>query len=261
MKSKNQEEHNQDTLLSGVTRAFSILEVLADQEHMNLETLAKKTRLPKPTALRFLNTLIGLGFVYRNPEDQYSVTLKLFSLGAKALDHLDLYQLIRPFAKELSESLGETVHVGVRDEDEALYILKIESKYTIRMYSRVGKRIPLYCTAIGKALLTGSSSQEITDYSNQVKLVPFTPSTITKAEDLVLEVEQVRTKGIAQDNQEHETGIRCIGAPILDFSGRPVAAMSASWPLFRFNETEFDTYCQKISSTAQKISRLLGAPA
>ena len=251
----------QDTLLSGVTRAFSILDVLASHEHLNLETLSKETELPKPTALRFLTTLINLGYVYRNPEDQYSVTLKLFSLGSRALDHLDLYQIIRPFAKQLSETLGETVHVGIRDEDEALYILKIESKYTIRMYSRVGKRIPLYCTAIGKSLLLGSTEEAIVQYAKRTKLVPFTQYTITKPKDLVREVTQIADSGIAQDNQEHEIGIRCIGSPIIDYTGKPVAALSTSWPLFRFDESQFNYYCDTIQQTAQQISRLLGKPS
>ncbi|NCN05558.1 MAG: IclR family transcriptional regulator [Spirochaetales bacterium] len=245
-------------LLTGVTRAFSILETLSHYPRINLERLAAETGLPKPTVFRFLNTLRDLGYVHRDPQDQYASTLKMFSLGSRALDHLDLYHIIRPVAEKLSEDLKETVHVGVLDDDEGVYILKIESKYTLRMYSRVGKRIPLYCTAIGKCLLAGLDSERLESYLDHYKPVPFTPNTIKDPESLKKEVVRVRSQAWAEDGEEHEQGIRCIGVPVLDHKGSTLAAVSVSWPTFRFENQRAEEYQTHIQQAGREISYILG---
>src|SRR5690606_34699184 len=180
----------------------------------------------------FLNTLRDLGYVRRDKYDQYSTTLKMFSVGSRALDHMDLNTLTKPIAEDLSAKLGETVHLGIREGNEGIYILKIESRYTIRMYSQAGKRLPLYCTAIGKCLLSQMNPEEFEAYLGEEKLVPFTTRTFSDADSLAGELQKVRTEGYAQDQEEHEEGIRCIAAPIRDWSGRIAAAISASSPTF-----------------------------
>ncbi|MDD2395951.1 MAG: IclR family transcriptional regulator, partial [Sphaerochaeta sp.] len=163
---------------SGVIRTIAILETLSRHQTINLESLAKETKLPKATLLRFLSTLVNLGYVYRDPSDLYSLTLKMFSVGSHGLEHIDLIQIANPIAQKLCEELGETVHMGVLEDDEAVYILKKESSFTIRMYSRVGKTIPLYCTAIGKILLSDMNERELASYLGKVNLKPFTPNTL-----------------------------------------------------------------------------------
>ena len=140
-----------DNVVNAAARAFMVLERLSRQRTIGLEDLSRDVKLAKPTVYRFLLTLQELGFARRANGDQWAMTLKLFNVGSRALDHFDLHSAARPVAEELSDDLGETVHMGVLEGDSAVYVMKIESRHTIRMFSRVGRRIPLYCTAIGKA--------------------------------------------------------------------------------------------------------------
>lgn len=244
--------------ISAVSRVFRIVEKLAVVSSSNLEDLSRSTHLAKPTVYRFLNTLRELGYVKKDDADRYFLTMKLFAVGSKALDHIELPTVARPIAEHLSADLGETVHMGILDEDEALYVLKIESKYTIRMYSRVGKKIPLYCTAIGKVLLSDLPAAERDRLIADMRLVPFTEHTFRDAPSLVRELERIREEGVAMDAEEHELGIQCLAAPIRDHTGSAVAAVSVSWPKFRFDQARKADYIQRIRSAALEISRILG---
>ena len=225
-------ERDDENRMSAVERTMLILETLSKAEAINLENMAKMTALPKATLLRFLSSLISLGYVYRDSADQYHLTLKMFMVGSRSLSHIDLVSTAKPFAKKLSQELGETVHMGILEDDEAVYVLKEESSYTLRMYSRVGKIIPLYCTAIGKVFLSEMSNEELDGYLSTHTLKPFTPKSLDES-GLRAELKEIRSRGWAIDREEHEENIVCIASPIRDYSGKAVAAISASWPVFR----------------------------
>lgn len=244
--------------ISAAKRVFTIIEELSRVKSARLESLAARTGLAKPTAWRFLNTLRELGYVWRDEGDRWYLGLKLFSVGSRALDHLQLPEVARPIAEALSTRLGEAVHLGILDEDEALYILKIESRYTIRMYSRVGKHIPLYCTAIGKILLADMDEGSLSSWLEGTRLVPFTPKTLTTPAALRRELDRVRAQGWAADAQEHEEGVTCMGMPIRDHSGRAIAAISVSWPVFRFDESKAGEYRSAILDATSRIGSVLG---
>ncbi|AEC01287.1 IclR family transcriptional regulator [Parasphaerochaeta coccoides] len=244
--------------MSAVSRTITVLETLARHSSVNLENLAKETQLPKATLLRFLSTLTSLGYVHKDSTDRYSLTLRMFSVGSHVLSHIDLLDVARPFASELCERFGETVHMGILTEDEAVYILKKESSYTVRMYSRVGKTIPLYCTAIGKILLAGMDATHVSDYLARTALKPFTPKTLRTPGQIFQELDLISARGWAMDDEEHEEGVVCIGAGIHDYTGRTVAAMSVSWPLFRFVEINTADAAAIITDTCGRISRILG---
>ncbi|GAB1482651.1 DNA-binding transcriptional regulator KdgR [Treponema sp.] len=245
--------------ISAVERAFVIVEKLALVSSSSLEELARATKLAKPTVYRFLLTLRELGYTRKDEADRWFLTMKLFAIGSKTLDHIDLPRVARPIAARLSAELGETVHMGVLDEGEALYILKIESKYTIRMYSRVGKKIPLYCTAIGKLLLADLDHETRKALIASLKLVPFTPQTLRDAAALEAELEKIRGQLWSTDAEEHEQGILCLAAPIRDHEGRTIAALSTSWPVFRFEAARREEYIARIQEAAAEISAVLGA--
>lgn len=238
-----------------------ILERLAAHRKINLERLSEETHIPKPTLLRFLATLVDLGYVCRDANDQYSLTLRMFSVGSKGLSHMDIAQDARPYAEELQSRLRETVHMGVEDDDMAMYVLKIESEYTIRMYSRVGKRIPLYCTAIGKILFADMEESKQYRLLDLLELVPYTRSTLVDKEKLKSELQLVARQGFSEDVEEYEEGVRCIAAPVRDYTGRVIAGLSVSWPLFRFDMEQRDMYVRAITEYAQTISSMFGYQA
>jgi len=244
--------------ISAVERTFKILEQLSQVSSTSLEDLARTSHLAKPTVYRFLMTLKELGYVKKDEGDRWFLTMKLFSIGSRALDHIQLPNVARPICEKLSEKMGETVHMGIVDENEALYVVKIESRYTIRMYSRVGKHIPLYCTAIGKVLLAYTEEKKQKQIIQELKLVPFTPHTIKAKKQLLSELVEIRNNGYAQDREEHEEGITCIAAPIFDSTGGVVAAISVSWPVFRFSTEQLEHNIKEIREAALELSRILG---
>ena len=245
-------------VVSAAARAFAVLESLSAESSMGLEELSRDLGMAKPTVYRFLLTLQELGYARRDENERWAMTFKTFNVGSRALDHLDLYHAARPIAEDLAAALGETVHMGVLEGDSAVYVLKIESKYTIRMYSRVGRRIPLYCTAIGKVFLAYSSAEERAAALDGVRLVAFTPKTITTRAMLDAELNRVTAQGYARDDEEHEEGIKCLGAPVFDREGSVVAALSVSWPLFRYEEGKESERAGSVIAAARKTSETLG---
>ncbi len=251
-------EESGEKQISAVSRTITVLEILSRYKSINLEQLAKETDLPKATLLRFLGTLVSLGYVYRDPYDLYSLTLKMFSVGSHSLENIDLNRIARPIAEQLAEELGETVHMGIREDLSAIYVLKVESHFTIRMHSRVGKSIPLYCTAIGKTLLSDIDEAERKELIKKIKLVPFTPNTLRTSAALEKELDEITHNGWAMDREEHEEGVSCICAPVRDHTGKVIAAISVSWPMFRFEEEKRQSYIKTIQTAAGRISGLMG---
>ena len=246
--------------MSAVVRTVKILEVLSRAGSINLENLSRETDLPKATLLRFLNTLSGLGYVCRDDTDYYSLTLKLFSIGSRALGNTDIIASARPFARQLCQSLGETVHMGILEGDRAVYVLKEESSYTLRMYSRIGKTIPLYCTAIGKIFLSEMSPAELDTYLQAHVLKPYTSRTVVSVDALKEQLALIKRRGWSIDDQEHELGIRCVAAPIKNEQGIAYAAISLSAPTTRLSEDRVPLLASQITSAASQISRLLNGP-
>ena len=129
---------------------------------------------------------------------------------------------------------GETVHLAVPSGAEVVYIAKVESKHTLRMYSHIGARLPMHCTALGKAILAFSGVERIREVLPELSK-PRTANTITSEQSLMEELERIRFQGFAIDGEENEPGIRCVGAPIIDYTGKAIAAMSISGPCDRMD--------------------------
>jgi len=125
----------------------------------------------------------------------------------------------------------------------------------------VGRRIPLYCTAIGKVLLAYSGTEERKVALEGVRLVAFTPKTITTRAALDAELKRVAAQGYALDAEEHEEGITCLGAPVFDREGTVVAALSVSWPLFRYENGREEDKAVAVKAAAAKVSAILGYEA
>ncbi|MEM5948449.1 IclR family transcriptional regulator C-terminal domain-containing protein [Spirochaetia bacterium 38H-sp] len=244
--------------INAVDRAFIILEKLSVLSYATLEDIARETRLAKATVYRFLQTLRQLGYVKKGDGDLWYLTLKLFSVGSRGLEHVELTNVARPICEKLSRLLGETVHLGILDGTEAVYVLKIESKYSLRMHSRVGKHIPLYCTAIGKVLLAFMDDKCLAGMLNKIKIRSFTVNTKKDIDSIKQELDDIKSKGYAEDREEYEEGIRCISCPIFDFEDKIIAAISVSWPVFRFDDKQVNFYLSEIKKAASEISSIMG---
>ncbi|MCR4436608.1 MAG: IclR family transcriptional regulator [Clostridiales bacterium] len=250
-----------DNLVQSVDRAITLLEALAEGENgYGITELSNVTGLHKTTVFRLLNTLMSRGYVEKDlKSDKYRLGIRLLLLGSAILDRMDLRNTARPYIKELSDDTKEVVHLAILDEGEAVYIDKVESPdHSIRIYSQIGKRSPLHCTALGKVLLSGLSDSEVEKIIKAKGLKKYTEKTITDFQQLKEEIALTRERGYGFDEIEHEEGIRCVAAPIYDRRGKIVAAISISGPIIYITQERMAELTEKITRTAKAISCQLG---
>jgi Transcriptional regulator len=246
-------------LVSAVGRTMAVLEALAEHpEESGVSEIANKLDMSKATVYRFLQSLKARGYVVQDAEDRYRLSVRLFELGAQALPHLDIVREAEPGMRRINELTGETVHLGILDEGSIVYVHKIDSKYNLRMYSRIGRRAPLYCTGIGKVLMAWLEEEELLAHLAQESFERRTANTLTSAEAYLQELETVRQQGYAEDHEEFEDNMRCLAAPIRDRFGHVIGGMSVSFPCFRFREELKQDYVKQLMQATQQISSQLG---
>jgi DNA-binding IclR family transcriptional regulator len=169
-----------------------------------------------------------------------------------------LAERARPHLERLAAAAGETAHLCILDDGEVLYLEKVEPTRTVRVPSSVGQRNPAHCTAVGKALLAHLPEAEVDVVIRRRGLKSFTPNTITSPTLLKRELKAVRERGYAVDDEEIDEGLRCIGAPVRDASGRVVASMSIAGPAFRIGKGKIPPLANLVMSVADRLSREIG---
>ena len=247
-------------IVQSVDRSLYILEILSQYpKGASIADLSKISELHKSTVHRLLNTLMHKGFVQQNPSDNsYKLSLKLFELGASVISDSSLREVATPHLKALRDETGEVVHLVVPEEPYIIYIDKFDSKETIRMHSSIGKRSPMYCTSVGKAILSTYSNDKIADVWAETDIKKLTQHTITDYTDFLNTIEAVRKNGYAEDNEENELQVRCFGAVIRDYSGEAVGAISISTPIIRLDEERIQQFKRLIIEYSKRISKELG---
>ena len=197
--------------------------------------------------------------IQQNAENgKYRLGIKLFRLGHQAVSHLNLREICRPFLTRIMDETKETVHLAVLDEDQVLYLDKVEGPHALRMPSRVGRRIPTYCTSLGKAMLSCLDDQEVKNIFRDQVLRPCTANTIKTLNQLLADLRMIRKRGYSIDNEEIEIGLRCVGAPIRDYTGAMVGAISVAAPSARISGQKIHTIGKLVVTTAEEISIKLG---
>jgi len=218
---------------SVLERAFCLLEVLgSDSASVGLAELARRAGLPKATAYRLANQLVELHVLERAGQE-YQLGLKLFELGNSVTRQRELREAALPFMEDLYEATHETIHLGVLDNVEVLYVEKIAGRRACSVPTTLGTRKPLHCTGLGKAILAFSSPQ-LLEAVIQNGLLRRTRYTITNPHRLQLELARAAETGAAYDREEYELGITCVGSPLLNRAGRAWAAISVTGPTTRF---------------------------
>ncbi|MFC0323571.1 DNA-binding transcriptional regulator KdgR [Gallibacterium melopsittaci] len=245
--------------VASVLKVFSILEMLSEQKDIGITELSQKLMMSKSTTYRFLQTMKNLGYVYQEDDsDKYSLTLKLFELSSRSLEYTDLVSFADKEMQYISELTGETLHLGILDTHEIVYLHKIDSKYNLRMYSRIGRRNPLYSTGIGKILLSGLTDEQVRAILSKVEFIQHTKNTVTNVEQLILEIHSIREKHYAEDNEEQEEGITCIATPVYNHLGNIIAGLSISLPSIRFKEKDRPYLVNLLQQAGKHISERLG---
>ena len=251
-------------LVQTIERVSLILEILGKHNQgTSVKELSSKVELPKGTTHRLLSSLAYFDFVSQDElTKKYHLGFKLVELGNLLINQLDFRNEARPIMLELAEKTRETIHLVIMDQNEALYIDKVAlNQIGLQMVSRVGLRIPVHCSSVGKILSAYLPEDELNHIIKNSGLSKRTPNTITKVSQFKKHLESVKTQGYAVDNEENEEGIRCVAAPIRNERGEVIAAMSISGPSIRLTlKSIHDSLKDQICETALKISKKLGFP-
>jgi DNA-binding IclR family transcriptional regulator len=210
-------------------RALTLLTELA-RGPRTLDQLADTVDVHKSTVMRLLRTLESRRFVQRADPRHYRLGAALFDLANRALEDRDVRRSVAPALRRLNELTGHTVHLASYEGGEVVYIDKYDGRHPVLMYSRVGRRAPLHCTAVAKVLLAELPEAERTAIAETMDYPRLTANTITNSADYLSELDQVRADGYALDNAEHEDFIHCAAAPIRTLEGTVLAAVSVSVP-------------------------------
>jgi DNA-binding IclR family transcriptional regulator len=210
-------------------RALVMLDELANGPR-TLDQLAERLEVHKSTVLRLLRTLESHRFVQRSGVRYYRLGTSLFELAFRALDERDVRRSVEPALRELNADTGHTVHLASYEDGEVIYIDKCESRHNVRMYSRIGRRAPLHCTAVAKVLVAALPKDQREAVAGTIPYERMTPNTITTPRAYLAELARVAERGYAVDDEEHEEHIHCVAAPVRDARGAVVAAMSLSVP-------------------------------
>jgi IclR family KDG regulon transcriptional repressor len=245
--------------LSSVANSIRLLTSFSGEEdELGITTLAGRLRLAKSTVHRLAATLTSSGFLEQNSDTgKYRLGMALFELGALVRRRMDVANEARPKLRELLEKTGETVQMGVVDHFSVLYVYEMESPRAIRMAAAVGGRAPLHCTAVGKVLLA-YQPQEFVHQVLEQGVTAYTSKTLTRREAVLAMLSEVRAREYAIDDEESESGLRAIAAPVRNHSGAVVAAVGVAAPVQRMNKKVMQTCVPTVIATANAVSARLG---
>ncbi len=245
--------------VAAVLKVFAILQSLSERNETGISELSVRLAMPKATVYRFLQTMKTLGYVRQEVDsERYGLSMRMFELGAKALQYPDMVEICKPHMQRLSESTGETVHLGMLIDSEIIYVHKVDSRHMLGMYSRVGRRAPLHCTAIGKVLLAWEKPERRTEILKGCDFKRFREKTITTREDFDVELQRTLAQGFGQDREEFDDHIRCASIPIFDRMNQVVAGLSVSFPTFRYDTAREPELVTELRNASRDISRQLG---
>src|ERR1700735_3384520 len=248
--------------ITALQRGLRLLHIFSESPHgLTAKHVAQRSRLPVSTVHRFLANLEGAGFLNCSGDGVYHLGIACFAIGQVALGQLDIRRVSLPYLQELNRQTRETIHLTVRHGLSAVYVEKLDSPEQLRIHSRIGAAVPLYCTAVGKVMLAYMPDDERAKVLPQLGLRCLTPNTVGNLQELDVELYRVRKNGYACDLEEHELHIRCVAAPIWDHKGEVSASVSITAPMVRMAVTRLRQLAPLIQTAGLQISRELGYPA
>lgn len=248
-----------ENMVKSVSRALDIITMLSLKKGgLGVTEIANQIDINKSSVYRILSTLVQYGYVEQEADTvRYKLGYKFLEISSKLLESIDLRAEARPFLQELENETNEVVHLVVYDQGEVVYIEKLEGNELLRMHSKVGKRAPMHCTSVGKAILSKLPENVVESILERKGMPIHTVHTMTDKEMFMKELKLVRERGYALDLEENELGITCIAVPIMDHTG-VVAAVSISGPTIRMTEERLEQLHKRMITIGQQISQRLG---
>jgi DNA-binding IclR family transcriptional regulator len=245
--------------VQSLERAFAILEAIAGADQpLSLADLSRATGLHTSTAFHLLKTLIVLGYVRQDEGKRYRIGTRLFMQAAGASSEVELVNLAAPHLQRLVEETGETAHLAVPADNGIAVIAKADARSSIRTSERIGIVRPAHCTAIGKILLASLPESQLEKFLRTGPFEAMTPKTITDPALLREEIRRVAAAGLAHDDAEFSSEVRCIAAPVRNYTGQTIAALGISGPVWRVNLRELQRHGAVVAGVASDLSKELG---
>ena len=242
-----------------IDRVFDIIELLAEHEAgLGVTEIARRLDLNKTTVHIIVNGILKRGYVEKTSEGLYRLGLKFVAVSSHRLNSIELSTEARPYLMELTNQLGQCCHLAILDGCDAVYIDKVEIARNLRLYSQIGKRIPVYCSALGKSLLIDKEDWKIAEVLQACDYEPLTRKTIRSPQVAFDQIMEARITGWTIDDEEHDEGIRCFSAPIYDYTGVIIAAISTSGPSMVYTKDRDEEIANLVIDTANQISERLG---
>ena len=246
--------------LSSVKNALKILRSFTmDEPEKKVSDLAISLGLNKSTVSRTMATLASEGFVYKNPEtNKYRLGFSILTLSGIVKSNMDVYRESFTELNKLVESTGETSHISIMDNLDVMYLHKVECNHPVRVLTHVGRRNPLYCTSSGKILLAYSKDDQLLEKIIDQGLKKFTKNTITNPKQLRDHLAEVRKNGYVYTAEEYTEGVSSIAAPVYDYHGNVIAALSIVGPKQRIQFQKVNSLAKKVMNAANEISYRMG---
>jgi DNA-binding IclR family transcriptional regulator len=256
-------ENDSKALNNSLDKAFKLLTYFnSDRRVIGLSELSRLSNMPKATVYRMISTLQSHGFINKvsimGKDNQYKLGLRFLEYGKLVSEDLEIRNIALPYMEKLRDKVNECVQLIIRDNDEAMYIEKLECTQYIRLYTRTGRRAPLYGGACPRAILTFLPDDEIEKILDSKPLIKVTDGTIVNKERLTELIKQDRQRGYTISFGELEPKTVAIGAPIFDNIGSVVASISVAGPDNRFTEKETPFLIDELLKTTRDISKALG---
>jgi IclR family acetate operon transcriptional repressor len=260
---KGRRSARERTGVHSVERTLDILEALVGlAAEAGLVEISQAVGLPLATVHRLLGTLISRGYVKQNHANRkYALGFRALQMGNDMRHRFSLRAEARPFLQRLMERSGESANLAVLDDAEVVYIDQAQSSKILRMFTQIGDRLPAHTTGSGKVLLAFSAPQIVEDIFARYGLPGRTPHTITSLERLRNELQAIRQRGYAFDDEEHEEGVRCLAVPVRDASSAVVASLSVSGPASRLTGNQMKALIEEILDCGSALSARLGHAA
>jgi IclR family acetate operon transcriptional repressor len=243
-------------------KTLDVLEALADARRLSLGELSRRTHVNRTSAYRILATLATRGYIAKDADQRvYLPGPSLLAISAAFLSGRGLIHIARPAMEALSADMGETVNLGVLNGDRVLYLDMVEGHQGLRMAAHVGSHDAVHCTALGKALLAFTPAEDLQTLLASCAWEQRTRRTCKSADALRRDLARVHRRGFAVDDEENERGVRCLGVPIRDGQGRPIAALSVSGPTARLPRSAWPRIARRLNVAAHAIERRMGGGA
>lgn len=257
--SKETEKSDPSYINKSLDKALTVLDIFDEDNYkLSVTEIAEKYDTNPSSLYPTLHTLEKHGYLKRDGDKRYSLGLAFAKKSRLVLDRLNLSVEARQDLEKLRDKTHKTVHLGYLNEDEVVYIDKVESKSGIRMYSSPGKTAPVHATALGKVMLAHLTNQEREKILSKTDLYQKTKKTISSRKKLEEELKKINKRGYAVDDEEFEEGIRCVASPIFRYDGKVEAAVSVTGLAAQMEKEDLDDLALLVRGTAEEISTKLG---